>query len=82
MQAANNKKGLAVHRRVMQSLFKVFLGPKALFSVSSLEKAKGLAAPFLNSQEPVRIERLGTGDAWVYNPTAAAWESSPAVKDG
>jgi hypothetical protein len=66
----------------MQSLFKVFLGPRALFSVSSLEKAKALAAPLLNSQEPVRIERLGTGEAWVYNSTGAAWELTSAAKDG
>jgi len=65
----------------MQSLFKIFLGRRPLLSVSSLEKAKALAAPFLNSQEPVRIERLGTGDAWVYNSTAEAWESTDAAKD-
>ena len=66
----------------MQPLFKIFLGRRALFCVSSLDKAKALAAPLLNCQEPVRIERLGTTEVWVYNSTAAAWESTDAAKDG
>jgi hypothetical protein len=65
----------------MRPLFKVFLGRRPLFSASSLERAQALAAPLLNAQEPVRIERLGTGDGWVYNPTATAWEPTAAAKD-
>jgi hypothetical protein len=65
----------------MESLFKVFLGHKAVFSVSSLEGAKALAAPLLTCQEPVRIERLGTGDTWVYNAAVAAWEQAAAPKN-
>ncbi len=64
------------------SSFKVYIGRKPEFSVSSFERAKALALPLVRGAAAVRIECQDTAEAWVYNLAANAWERAPFENRG
>ena len=64
------------------SLFKVYVGRKPEFSVSSFERATALAFPLLRGGAAVRIECQDPAEAWVYNLATDAWERAPSENRG